>query len=193
MPWRTTGRALIVFVGALGLLGCGCEGEQEATPAVSAEPAPATDKTTAALEDPNATLHQQAAEAVDAEKYEDAIKLYASLIDGNVDDAIAYFGRGTAYSAQGDHDRAIADFDEVIRIDPKAAQAFYVRAISWAQKNEVDRAIADCTSAIELDAKQRGAYELRAELWTKKGEPEKAEKDKAAAAELPAPASAPTP
>jgi tetratricopeptide (TPR) repeat protein len=33
--------------------------------------------------------------------------------------AMLYFKRGNAYDNKGDHDRAIAGFDEAIRLDPK--------------------------------------------------------------------------
>ena len=35
--------------------------------------------------------------------------------------------RGIAYSERGDYDRAIKDFDEAIRIDPKYVRAYGVR------------------------------------------------------------------
>ena len=42
-----------------------------------------------------------------------------------------YTARGVAYQAKGDLDRAIADFNEAIRLDPKGA-LHYSTAASWA-------------------------------------------------------------
>src|SRR5207302_10071721 len=38
--------------------------------------------------------------------------------------AAAYYNRGNAYAAKGDHAAAIADYDEAIRLEPKSALAF---------------------------------------------------------------------
>ena len=51
--------------------------------------------------------------------------------------------RGLDAIARKDLDRAIADFDQVIRLDPKNVSAHYHRGWSWNRKGEFDRAIAD--------------------------------------------------
>jgi tetratricopeptide (TPR) repeat protein len=48
--------------------------------------------------------------------------------------------RGLAYQAKGDGERAIADFSEAIRLEPKFAHALYNRGQF---KGDFDRAIAD--------------------------------------------------
>jgi tetratricopeptide (TPR) repeat protein len=65
--------------------------------------------------------------------------------------APAYFSRGNAWMLKGDNDRAIADYTEVIRLDPKKAGAFNNRGNAWSFKGDNDRAIADYTEAIGLD------------------------------------------
>ena len=42
--------------------------------------------------------------------------------------ANAYYNRGTAYLSRGEHDKAIADYDEAIRLDPQHPFASSVRA-----------------------------------------------------------------
>ena len=42
-------------------------------------------------------------------------------------DAVAYFNRGIAYQAKGERDRAIADYDKAIALNPKYANAYYNR------------------------------------------------------------------
>ena len=44
--------------------------------------------------------------------------------------AIGYSNRGVAYRQKGDGDRAIADFNEAIRLDPTFAAPFYNRGLA---------------------------------------------------------------
>jgi lipoprotein NlpI len=73
--------------------------------------------------------------------------------------AAAYTYRGNAYNAKGDHDRAIADYTEAIRLDPKdALVAYNNRGNAYLAKGELDRAIADFDEAIRLDPSNAGTY-----------------------------------
>jgi lipoprotein NlpI len=65
--------------------------------------------------------------------------------------AVSYYNRGLAYNAKGDSDRAIADYNEAIRLDPKDAAAYNSRSIAYNAKGDFDRAIADYNQAIQLD------------------------------------------
>ena len=76
--------------------------------------------------------------------------------------------RGIAWKAKGDFDRAIADFDQAIELDPKYCSAYFNRGIAWASKGDFDRAIADYDQAIRLDPKNAKAYYNRGIAWEKK-------------------------
>ena len=86
------------------------------------------------------------------------------------DRATAYNNRGWSYSDKGDHDRAIADFDEAIRLDPKLAIAFVNRGWSYERKGDYDRAIADYDEAIRLDPNYSLAHNNRGWARNLKGE-----------------------
>jgi tetratricopeptide (TPR) repeat protein len=62
-----------------------------------------------------------------------------------------YIARGNLYAVQGEVDRAIADYDTAITLDPNRAVAFFNRATALMEKGEIDRAIFDFDHAIELD------------------------------------------
>ena len=62
------------------------------------------------------------------------------------------------YYDQREYDRAVADFDQAIRLDPKDAFAYYNRGIAQYGRLDFDRAIADFDQAIKLDAKIALAY-----------------------------------
>jgi tetratricopeptide (TPR) repeat protein len=42
--------------------------------------------------------------------------------------ALPFNNRGNAYSEKKDYDRAAADYNEAIRLDPKSVLAFYIAA-----------------------------------------------------------------
>ena len=64
-----------------------------------------------------------------------------------------------------EYDKAIADYNEAIRLDPKDAAAYDNRGNAWQAKGEYDKAIADYNEAIRLDPKDADAYNGRAWLW----------------------------
>ena len=84
----------------------------------------------------------------------------------------------------GNYDRAIDEFTEVIKIDPKFDRAYTNRGILWMEKGEYDRAIEDCTHAMELNPNQFQAYSCRGNAWRYKGEYDRAISDHTKAVEL---------
>jgi len=69
-----------------------------------------------------------------------------------------YTSRGVAYRDKGDYDRAIADYNEAIRLDPKNSIAYGNRGNVYKDKGDYDRAIADYNEAIRLDPKNFKVY-----------------------------------
>jgi tetratricopeptide (TPR) repeat protein len=82
--------------------------------------------------------------------------------------AVAYVNRGMAWVAGEDFDRAIADFSEAIRLDPKIAHYYYRRGRAWHDKDEFDRAIVDCDEAIQFEPKDDRFYHSRGDAWSGK-------------------------
>jgi Flp pilus assembly protein TadD len=58
--------------------------------------------------------------------------------------------RGHSSMVRGDFDKAIADFSEAIRLDPKEANAYVGRGNAWAAKGDKDKADADYRQAKRL-------------------------------------------
>ena len=98
--------------------------------------------------------------------------------------AQVHYSRGAELATKGDHDRAIADFDTAIRINPQLAEALYSRGISWAHKGEPDRAIPDFDAALRLNPKNADALQSRGTEWLMKGDYKRAMVDFDAAARL---------
>ena len=78
-------------------------------------------------------------------------------------------GRTTTAASPGyakkEYDKAIADYDQAIRLDPKYAAAYHNRGLAWYAKKEYDKAIADYDEAIRLDPKYAVAYDNRGDAW----------------------------
>lgn len=82
--------------------------------------------------------------------------------------------RGAAYAMKGQIDRAIVDFDEAIRLDPKYADAFYNRGIAYAETGQYNRALADFDEAIRLNPKNADFFANRGSAYVIRGQHDRA-------------------
>jgi len=82
-----------------------------------------------------------------------AIQDYWKAVAADVDNENAkyvYLNRGWAYLNNNDLEPAIKDFDRVISIDSKLADAYYGRGNAWLKKADPQRALADAKEALKL-------------------------------------------
>lgn len=77
------------------------------------------------------------------------------------------------YSKKEDYDKAIADYTEIIRLDPESAKAYINRGLAYYLNNEYDKAIADYNEAIRLDPESAEPYSHRALVYYWKGDYDK--------------------
>ncbi len=84
--------------------------------------------------------------------------------------AKAYYSRGTEWTNQGNPERAIADFNLALELEPKFALALYNRALAWSSKGEPERAITDYNAMLTLTPRDANGYIGRAAEWTAKGD-----------------------
>ncbi len=98
--------------------------------------------------------------------------------------AIAHKNMCLAYNDGGDHDRAIRECDEAIRIDPENAETFVFRGHALFNKNDFDRAILDYDQAIALGSKAATTLVQRAAAYHRKGDEARAIADLDAAITL---------
>lgn len=86
------------------------------------------------------------------------------------DRALALHMRGLAFVAKGDIDRAIADYNEAIRLNPNNGLAFNERALAYEAKGDFDRALADLNEAVKLDSGNADIHYNRGNLLMKTGD-----------------------
>lgn len=73
----------------------------------------------------------------------------------------AYNLRGSAYCDRGDHDIAIADFDDALKLGPPSGIIFHNRGNAWRGKGEYARAIADYDMSIKADPRSAFSFQNR--------------------------------
>jgi tetratricopeptide (TPR) repeat protein len=73
--------------------------------------------------------------------------------------ALAYFQRGEAYARLNNYDQAVDDYNKVLEIDPKFADAFIARGELFSKHGKYDQSLEDFNKAIELAPKSGIAYD----------------------------------
>ena len=72
--------------------------------------------------------------------------------------AEAFNNRGVGYRLKGDYDRAIADYNQAIKLNAKFAIAYNNRGVAYDKNGEYDRAIPDYDQAIKLNPSAEGYF-----------------------------------
>ena len=88
--------------------------------------------------------------------------------------AYVYRYRGRCWFRLGKADKALADFDEAIRLNPDLANAYSYRGELLVVMGENERALADLSRAIELDAEDAWPANARGCLYLMRGAADKA-------------------
>jgi tetratricopeptide (TPR) repeat protein len=78
---------------------------------------------------------------------------------------LAYLNRGLAWTHKEEFDKAIADFDEAVRLNPNDAVSYCNRGAAWRAKKELDKALVDFNEAIRIDPDDPYPYDARAWIW----------------------------
>ncbi len=78
--------------------------------------------------------------------------------------AIDHFDRGHAWLFKNEYDKAIAELDQAIHIQPGFAEPYVDRGFAHSSKREYHQALADYEKAIGLDPQNLAAFNFRAWL-----------------------------
>jgi tetratricopeptide (TPR) repeat protein len=93
--------------------------------------------------------------AAAAHEADTVIAICGALVDhektARADRIKALIARAAAYGRKDQIDRAISDYDTVLRLDPKLSDIFNARGELWRRKGDRPRALADFSTAIKLD------------------------------------------
>ena len=102
-------------------------------------------------------------------------KLKKTTLDPGVYMALAM--RGAAWHHKKDDEKAMADLNAAILLDPRASDAYYIRGTILSDMGKLDLAITDFSQAIRLDPDFLEAYICRGSAWCNKKDYAKATAD----------------
>ena len=83
---------------------------------------------------------------------------------------------GRAHCTQARWEDAIADFTEVLRLEPKSHEALVLRARASDENGDVDQALEDSDAALKLQPKDVAMMRFRAFILRRRGQLEEADK-----------------
>jgi tetratricopeptide (TPR) repeat protein len=106
----------------------------------------------------------------------DAPAYFTTRIQANERDMWAWQNRATAWSLKGEHDKAIKDLTEAIRLDPRPYM-YNARGNAWLSNKNYDKAIEDYAEGIRIDPNFVTGYANRGHAWALKKEFDKAIQD----------------
>lgn len=93
-----------------------------------------------------------------------AIEDYSKAIDITPNHLKARLNRGKLYLREGRNDAALNDYDQVLRLEPKLAEAYFYRCQTLYNIQKYQEAIKSCTKAIENDNEKKFSVYFRRAL-----------------------------
>lgn len=103
-------------------------------------------------------------EKLKVKDYDGAIKSYTECL--KVTQAImCYKNRGITYGFKKQYQLALADFDQVIKINPKSAETFSTRGLLRMETGDIFGALSDVEKAVELEPENPQMYLNRASIF----------------------------
>ena len=97
--------------------------------------------------------------------YDKAIRCHAEIIritDNVKSRALVFYSRRNTYAKKSNYEKAIADYNQAIELEPDLAKAYTNRGNLFSKLEQYDKAEADYNQAIELEPDYVNAYHNRA-------------------------------
>ncbi|MGQ0826893.1 MAG: tetratricopeptide repeat protein [Bacteroidota bacterium] len=98
--------------------------------------------------------------------WHNSVEFWSDVIKKYPDSKIAYNNRGYMYNEFKEYDKAIADFNRGIQIDPEFFRLYLNRGLSYQRKQNYEKALLDYNKSIELDTTEGQTFFNRGVIYT---------------------------
>jgi len=134
-----------------------------------------------------APLLKRAASEIELKQYDSAIRTYSEALQMKPDTTTAaaiHASRAIAYRHKNNLDKAMADANESIRLNPRYPGGYFQRAAISRGSGNLDQAISSYDAAIRLNPNYAQSYYGRAIAYSQKGDYDQAIRDSTEAIRL---------
>jgi Tfp pilus assembly protein PilF len=133
-------------------------------------------------------LPQECKEAMDVRSPQAQVELFSRCLDsGRLNGspkATTLKQRAIAYMHLGQHQRAVDDLDQAVRIKPGDPDNYYLRGVAYRALGQLQRALEDTNRAISIEPDSAAAYANRAFIYKAQGNNGQARSDARRAQEI---------
>lgn len=111
--------------------------------------------------------YNDGAAAFSANKFDEAITAFTNAIKKRTGApyADAYYGRGVCYNRKREYAKAVADFNEALKVKPNLGEAYLERAGANAGLGKFQEALADYTTAEQKGANRSEVIKFRGSMY----------------------------
>jgi tetratricopeptide (TPR) repeat protein len=97
--------------------------------------------------------------------WKEPVVFWSDVIEKSPLKARGYNNRGAAYSEQGQHELAIADFSNAIALFPNYPLAYRNRSLAYVEQQEWDKALEDANKAIDMITHNADLFFTRGQIY----------------------------
>jgi tetratricopeptide (TPR) repeat protein len=97
--------------------------------------------------------------------WKDSERLWTDVIEKNPSAAMGWNNRGMVYYERGDYDKALSDFNESIKVQPRHPDAYNNRSVIFFKQKKYPYALRENQKVLEIDSMHREGYSNRASFF----------------------------